>query len=224
MSRGHMCDFVGCRCKEQVEFSLCGLKSWCFDILVQLKLHFLPLKGKILPLILPCLPFHTQPPSKSSPPSRTSNCVLPLVWLPLLLAISLPSPSIHTVLSWGLKEISTLAQCIRAWGTKKMGETNVLKWVCWKEEVRFFGTFLFCLTNAYFASLLFPLLPSCFGQWVLVTVILTLLVETSYDRHQEQEKDKEKTNYLAQCALWVSPVKKPPVDLWLIQQRSRVKY
>lgn len=122
MSRGHMCDFVGCRCKEQVEFSLCGLKSWCFDILVQLKLHFLPLKGQILPLILPCLPFHTQPPSKSSPPSRASNCVLPLVWLLLLLAILLPSASIHAALSWCLKEIPTLAQCIRAWGTKKMGE------------------------------------------------------------------------------------------------------
>lgn len=131
MSRGHMCNFVGCRCKEQVEFSLCGLKSWCFDILVQLKLHFLPLKGKILPLILPCLPFHTQPPSKSSPPSRTSNCVLPLVWLPLLLAISLPSASIHTALSWGLKEIPTLAQCIRVRGTKKNG--GRVKQMCWNE-------------------------------------------------------------------------------------------
>lgn len=128
MSCGHMCDFVGCRRKEQVEFSLCGLKSWCFDILAQLKLHFLPLKGQILPLILPCLWLHTQP------PSRMSNCVFPLVWLLLLLTASLPSASIHAALSWGLKEVPTLAQWIRAWGTKKTGEGwNKCAEVSWLE-------------------------------------------------------------------------------------------
>jgi len=33
---------------------------------------------------------------------------------------------------------------------------------------------------------------------MLVTVIFKLLIGSPYDRHQEQEKDREKTNYFTQ--------------------------